>query len=303
MQPFTRRVPPFFQGGDAPAIISMLVGQTELAPPAPNVLLICSQDLPLSLSLPAVPEMVPAKRKRSKSISRSHTPAVTRSPSITRERTPSRTRSRSAERAPVPKRNRSTSPPKKVHMTRATTSPSPAPSPRSKRGGSVKKQVTIKSPSVSPLSDLSESSGGSGDDTEGEGDEDEDGEEDEDEDEDEDDEDGDTLGKIAKPAGEPGRPGRGGYNLEAALGWGEKAYNQFKTKVDRLIKTHLDQGLSYAKQDQKSVRYLINEAVNLMPELNKYEDHWPLTDLLKLRLKYFASRKAKKPKKAKPAKK
>lgn len=34
--------------------------------------------------------------------------------------------------------------------------------------------------------------------------------------------------KIPKPAGEPGRPGRGGYTLQEALDWNPKAYNKFK---------------------------------------------------------------------------
>ena len=34
--------------------------------------------------------------------------------------------------------------------------------------------------------------------------------------------------KIPKPAGEPGRPGRGGYNLETALNWNHRAFAKFK---------------------------------------------------------------------------
>lgn len=41
------------------------------------------------------------------------------------------------------------------------------------------------------------------------------------------------------------------------------------------------------------------QAADTMPQLLKYADHWPLTDLLKLRLKYFFSRKTKKAKNAK----
>jgi hypothetical protein len=33
---------------------------------------------------------------------------------------------------------------------------------------------------------------------------------------------------IPKPEGENGRPGRGGYNLELALGWDSKAFRKFK---------------------------------------------------------------------------
>lgn len=35
-------------------------------------------------------------------------------------------------------------------------------------------------------------------------------------------------GKIPKPHGEAGRPGRGGYNLEEKMGWGERKFNHLK---------------------------------------------------------------------------
>ena len=36
------------------------------------------------------------------------------------------------------------------------------------------------------------------------------------------------IGKIPKPNGEAGRPGRGGYNLEEKLGWGENGFKELK---------------------------------------------------------------------------
>jgi hypothetical protein len=39
---------------------------------------------------------------------------------------------------------------------------------------------------------------------------------------------------IQKPEGEAGRPGRGGYNLEIAVGWNTKEYNQLKVRSDFL---------------------------------------------------------------------
>lgn len=196
MQPFSKRVPPFFKGTDIPATISMLVGQTELVPSGPNTLLICSQDL--SLSLP--PMIVLSNRKRGSSVGRSQTPTRDRSPSV--------------ERAVAPARARTASPGRRSHTPRTSTLLPPQ-SPHSTRGPLpyMKKRVTIKSPSVSSISDQSESAEESGNES--------------DRDEDDEDED-DNSGKIEKPAGEPGRPGRGGYNLEAALGWGEKEYSQFK---------------------------------------------------------------------------
>ena len=41
--------------------------------------------------------------------------------------------------------------------------------------------------------------------------------------------------KIPKPSGEPGRPGRGGYNLETALRWNQKAYGKFKVCLSPLL--------------------------------------------------------------------
>ena len=43
--------------------------------------------------------------------------------------------------------------------------------------------------------------------------------------------------KIPKPAGEAGRPGRGGYNLEVTLDWNPKAFK--KLKVRSLIVSNL----------------------------------------------------------------
>lgn len=36
--------------------------------------------------------------------------------------------------------------------------------------------------------------------------------------------------KIPKPSGEVGRPGRGGYNLEEQMGWGEAGFKRFQVK-------------------------------------------------------------------------
>ena len=37
--------------------------------------------------------------------------------------------------------------------------------------------------------------------------------------------------KILKPPGEPGCPGRGGYNLETAIDWNHKVFTKFKVCV------------------------------------------------------------------------
>ena len=46
--------------------------------------------------------------------------------------------------------------------------------------------------------------------------------------------------KIPKPAGEPGRPGRGGYNLKCALDWDNNVYTKFKVRLFDTIATRHD---------------------------------------------------------------
>lgn len=48
-----------------------------------------------------------------------------------------------------------------------------------------------------------------------------------------DDDPSDNDGRIPKPAGEPGRPGRGGYNLQDALDWNVKTFNSLKVCSSR----------------------------------------------------------------------
>jgi hypothetical protein len=40
---------------------------------------------------------------------------------------------------------------------------------------------------------------------------------------------------VAKPSGEPGRPGRGGYNLQTAVNWSPERFNKLKVKLPCLI--------------------------------------------------------------------
>ncbi|KIJ05246.1 hypothetical protein PAXINDRAFT_159113, partial [Paxillus involutus ATCC 200175] len=61
------------------------------------------------------------------------------------------------------------------------------------------------------------------------------------------------VGKIPKPNGEAGRPGRGGYNLEEQLGWGEDNFKTLKRFVNKAIKKHLDVKKCRAVQDRKAL--------------------------------------------------
>ncbi|KAI5992125.1 hypothetical protein EDD15DRAFT_2197148 [Pisolithus albus] len=65
--------------------------------------------------------------------------------------------------------------------------------------------------------------------------------------------------KISKPSGEAGRPGRGGYNLEEQLGWGDSGFKSLK-------------------------------AIAEFPDLSTFENCWPVLDLIQMRLKYLSSR-------------
>jgi hypothetical protein len=79
---------------------------------------------------------------------------------------------------------------------------------------------------------------------------------------------------IPKPVGEPGRPNRGGYNLQSAINLDgttyrklkvnlqsllEKIADRVKNAVHRLIKQHLDEGKSYSKQDPIKIDVICKE--------------------------------------------
>ncbi|KAI6168833.1 hypothetical protein EDD17DRAFT_1502832 [Pisolithus thermaeus] len=65
--------------------------------------------------------------------------------------------------------------------------------------------------------------------------------------------------KIPKPSGEAGRPGHGGYNLEDQLGWGEDCFKNLKVTAE-------------------------------FPDMDSFENCWPILDLIQMRLKYLSSR-------------
>ncbi|KAG1875738.1 hypothetical protein F4604DRAFT_1680626 [Suillus subluteus] len=113
--------------------------------------------------------------------------------------------------------------------------------------------------------------------------------------------------KIPKPAGEPGRPGRGGYTLYEALDWNPKMYTKFKKNVHNFIEDHLDTTKCASAQSPallKVVRDKVNslyrslvvnelmtaQALNDFPDLENYSNLWPVNDLIMTRLKYTSSR-------------
>ncbi|KAF8957895.1 hypothetical protein BDZ97DRAFT_1924154 [Flammula alnicola] len=102
------------------------------------------------------------------------------------------------------------------------------------------------------------------------------------------DDDGDVL--IAKPEGEAGRPGRGGYNLEEALSWNAKEYRRLKKYVKKLVVDQLEPTKNFSSQSVASLTSVRVMAVQKFPALRGYAACWPVTDLVRLELKYTCGR-------------
>ncbi|KAI6126694.1 hypothetical protein F5141DRAFT_1060410 [Pisolithus sp. B1] len=104
---------------------------------------------------------------------------------------------------------------------------------------------------------------------------------------DEDDSNGNRNGKkIPKPNGEVGRPGRGGYNLEDQLGWGKDGFKKLQRFVKKAVKKHLDTMKCRSLQDHKALETVNKMTVAQFPDLDDFEECWPVQDLVQLQLKY-----------------
>ncbi|GJJ15403.1 hypothetical protein Clacol_009679 [Clathrus columnatus] len=97
-------------------------------------------------------------------------------------------------------------------------------------------------------------------------------------------------GKIPKPIGEAGRPGRGGYNLDQAVGLNTKEFKKIKNYVYQQVAKHLDQKQCISKQERGAVRTVERQSILEFLVLDNYDKLWPVTDLIKLHLKYTAAR-------------
>ncbi|KAJ3507462.1 hypothetical protein NLJ89_g6293 [Agrocybe chaxingu] len=95
---------------------------------------------------------------------------------------------------------------------------------------------------------------------------------------------------IPKPPGEAGRPGRGGYALKEVLGWDERQYQAFAKYMTRLVNEHLDSSKCYSSQSLQTLTLVRQLAVDRYPALQNYVEAWPVTDALRLKLKYTSSR-------------
>ncbi|KAG6370125.1 hypothetical protein JVT61DRAFT_12425 [Boletus reticuloceps] len=86
--------------------------------------------------------------------------------------------------------------------------------------------------------------------------------------------------KIPKPAGEAGRPGRGGYNLEEQIGWGETEFKNLKCLAHKLIKKHLDVSQSRTAQSLSAIKTVKQQMLKAYPMLDSFESCWPVDDLI-----------------------
>ncbi|KAG2053386.1 hypothetical protein BDR06DRAFT_1008779 [Suillus hirtellus] len=96
--------------------------------------------------------------------------------------------------------------------------------------------------------------------------------------------------KIPKPAGEPGRPGHGGYTLREALDWNPKSYAKFKRSMHSLINNHLDTTKCASAQSPMLLEVMCGKALDNFPDLDNYTNLWPVNDLIMTHLKYTSGR-------------
>ncbi|KAG1844360.1 hypothetical protein F4604DRAFT_1689118 [Suillus subluteus] len=94
--------------------------------------------------------------------------------------------------------------------------------------------------------------------------------------------------KIPKPAGEPGRPGHGGYTLREALDWNPKAYAKFKKSMHSLIEDHLDMTKCASAQSPMLLEVVHGKALDNFPDLDNYNNLWPVNDTIMTCLKYMS---------------
>ncbi|KAE9395939.1 hypothetical protein BT96DRAFT_1042639 [Gymnopus androsaceus JB14] len=99
--------------------------------------------------------------------------------------------------------------------------------------------------------------------------------------------------KIAKPCGEAGRPGRGGYNLKDILermhNWSYKDYCAVQAFIKKLVLERLDCRLPWTTHIQHSpveVDSIRIEATAKFEFLNAYDNNWVVDDFIRSLLKY-----------------
>ncbi|KAJ3858524.1 hypothetical protein EV359DRAFT_87612 [Lentinula novae-zelandiae] len=94
-------------------------------------------------------------------------------------------------------------------------------------------------------------------------------------------------GKIEKPTGGVGKPGRGGYNLlRIALKWPEKRFNEVKKFIDETVEAKLDCLQPLGKQQYLKLEEVRTLAVAKFSFLEEYRGDWVVYDFIRCRLKY-----------------
>ncbi|KDR65527.1 hypothetical protein GALMADRAFT_148634 [Galerina marginata CBS 339.88] len=95
-----------------------------------------------------------------------------------------------------------------------------------------------------------------------------------------------TSKKIPKPAGEPGRPGSGGYSIDDALAsWGKEEVLKVNKLVKKFADLKLDKTKSYSKQSGRKVNDICEDVARHHDIIRKYDDFWPIRGMLKMYLK------------------
>ncbi|KAH6885509.1 hypothetical protein BKA70DRAFT_1237096 [Coprinopsis sp. MPI-PUGE-AT-0042] len=84
---------------------------------------------------------------------------------------------------------------------------------------------------------------------------------------------------IPEPDGEVGRPGRGGYSLEAKLDWPPGLYQETFTK--KAVQDTLDPSKPFTSQDQVQVQAVITKMLAKFPILRRYDNSWASRDFIK----------------------
>ncbi|KAG1770579.1 hypothetical protein EV702DRAFT_1202350 [Suillus placidus] len=77
-----------------------------------------------------------------------------------------------------------------------------------------------------------------------------------------------------------------GYMLYDALNWSPKAYARFKKFTHHLIDDHLETTKCASTQSDVLLKVVRIKAVCEFPELGKYDNLWPVNDIIMSRLKY-----------------
>ncbi|TDL14216.1 hypothetical protein BD410DRAFT_690029, partial [Rickenella mellea] len=95
---------------------------------------------------------------------------------------------------------------------------------------------------------------------------------------------------IPKPTGEVTRQSRGGYNLEAELGWDRQLYTTIQSHIHSLAGMHLNLSGTFSKQDNAKLLIVYDEAKKQFPRLEKYQDNWVVQDFLRIYLKNASAR-------------